>query len=247
MGALGWLLNLEFRGGLHVDTEPPAVQAFQTGRRNRPLIETSKPRIQALVQRHRAPLVIETEIRKLTDEDITDPTPPTNYTDEWTHIILDADFDTPAINAVAFPANYYATGLLWTPEPSKKYWFKCHLLLTYTGTVSTEPGFTWPTNLTEHAITLECAGATQITTFASATWGQNDENAAAPFADPLSVQLAGAHTPGALSHAVGEGYLETSSLTTGSLEVRINRAAAGGAATVHTLKAGSWLAWQELP
>lgn len=248
MGALGWLLNLQFRGGLFVPTEPAfaggAPKAIETRRRGPDQLETVRRNMQAFQCGHSGGAqAIETEIRVLSSVVTDDPTP--TLTDEWTHIILDSDFTTPSINAVAYPDNYYATGLLWTPEPSKRYWFKCHLLLTYSGTLGTEPGFTWPTNLTEHAILLECAGATAVTAFPSAAWGTNDGDILGT--DPVSVQLAGAHSAGALSHAVGEGFIETSASTTGSLEVRINRQAAGGAATTHTLKAGSWLAWQEVP
>lgn len=241
MAALGWLLNLFFRGGgfNRGASTNLAVQAVQ-GIRLRP----AQLQARALQpQRVQADNLQPEQFGKgsgLAEGAASDSDP----TDEWTHIILDGDY---VSASTANPATLFSTGLLWTPEPDKTYWFKCHLTVTQSGTVGTESGFSWPTNLTRLAILLESATASAATAFPACAWGQNDENAAAPFADPISVQLGGAHTAGALSHVTGEGIIITSSTTTGSLEVRINRAAAGGAGTTHTLKAGSWLAWQEVP
>jgi hypothetical protein len=243
VGALSWLLNLEFKGGLFMPSETPiAVMAAEARPRGPEAIETRHRGVQAVEARRRGPVVVETDIRVLTEVNAA-----AGLTDEWTHIILDADFTSPSGITTYAQTPRYATGLLWTPEADKTYWFKCHLMLTYAGaqqSISTETGFgTWPTNLTDHAIMLECATAADTTAFPACAWGQNDGGAA----DPGAVQLSGVHVPGRVSHLVGEGVIVTSPTTTGSLEVYIDRSVAGGTATTHTLLAGSWLAWQEVP
>ncbi len=218
MAALGWLLNLFFKGG-----------GFQRG-----------PDSVVVVAVHGGGRRPEAVWREGGMQSEFTP-PPAVAPDEWTHIILDTDF----VHGPTTSITPVGTGLLFTPEASKSYWIKMHLAWTHnTAGLITEPGLTWPTGLDDWGLLMESATAAGTTAvFPAASWGQNDGAGT----DPIAVQLSGTGNAGAAFFVRAEGLLIAGAGVAGNLEVTINRHTAGGGATTHTLLAGSWIAWQEIP
>ena len=217
MAALGWLLNLFFRGG-GFERGPDSVNVLAVqGRALRPQ-QFGFGGVASVVE------------------------PPVLVTpDVWEHIVLAADF----VHGPTTSIVPVATGLKFTPSPSKSYWIKMHLAWTHnTAGLITEPGLTWPTGLTDWGLLMESATAAGTTAvFPAASWGQNDGAGT----DPIAVQLSGTGNAGAAFFVRAEGLLIAGAGVAGDLEVTINRHTAGGAASTHTLLAGSWIAWQEIP
>jgi hypothetical protein len=237
MGMLTWLMNLEFAGGTMTLPEPPVgVHAAQARPRGPEAVEVSRRLPQAIAARRRYPEAIEDDIRAMVEGGQAGGPEP----DVWTHIILDTNF----VHGPTTSVVRVATGLLFTPSASKSYWIKMHLGWTHnTAGLITECGLTFPTGMTDCAMFMESATTSQTGSFPCAAWGQTDGAGV----DPLQVQLSGAGSVGTTFFVQVEGLLMAGPAVAGNLEVTIARHTAGGGASTHTLLAGSYIAWQEIP
>lgn len=234
MGALGWLLNLQFRGGLFVPTEPAfaggAPKAIETRRRGPDQLETVRRNMQAFQCGHSGGAqAIETEMRIGSTVVTDDPTPPTEP-DDWTHIVLASDFPTTSTTAVS-------STLSFTPEASKAYWVKGLLGVKTTNTARpVRLGLAFPTGLDDQAFWIGLPHTNSASGLTVGVFGPDGAGAIA----------AGTSAPDATNPWYGEleGILACGASVAGSLTVEIFVAAPAGATA--TLVAGSWIAYQEL-
>lgn len=164
----------------------------------------------------------------------TGPAGPTGATgpagpssDPWTYIKLESDFTTSSATAVAI------TGLAFAPAANKHYELYAVLRTrTATTTVGPRPGLTWPTGLTD--------GVAQVLQASSATANviANGNIAAAVLAPVGGVPNTTASWP-----AIIVASLSSGASPSGNVQLTL---ASETAATVVTVKAGSYLRYREI-
>ena len=147
--------------------------------------------------------------------------------DPWTYVVLGSDFTTSSATGVAI------TGLSFIPDPNTRYEFEAVLLTrTDTATVGPRPGLAWPTPAQVDGV------ATIIQTSGAGTSVQQNGNISAAVLAPVG----GVPTTTGSWPATIKGNIVTGATVTLGLRLRL---ASGTAGTNVTVKAGSFLKYQE--
>lgn len=148
--------------------------------------------------------------------------------DAWTYVRLASDFSTTSATAVD------VTGLSFTPAASKVYEVRAQFLLrTATATVGPRPGCAWPTGLTDGV------GSVYVASSASAQVMTKGNSSAAMLAPVGGLPNTTQSFPGELNATLVVGASPS-----GTFKIQLASETAG---TTVTMKAGSWLAYREVP
>lgn len=148
--------------------------------------------------------------------------------DRWTYVRLTSDFTTTSATAVD------VTGLAFTPEANKTYEVRAQFLVrTATTTVGPRPGCAWPTGLTDGVASV------YVTSSASAQVMTRGNSSAAVLAPVGGLPTTTQSYPGQL-----DATLVVGASPSGTFKIQLASETAG---TTVTMKAGSWLAYREIP
>lgn len=149
-------------------------------------------------------------------------------TDQWTFVRLTSDFVTSSATAVD------VTGLAFTPAANGRYEFYGRFLLrTATTTVGPRPGLAWPTGMTDGAATFYTPSS------ATATLNTHGNINAA-----ILVAVGGLPNNTQSYQGTLEGLAIAGATPSGTIRVRLASETAG---TNVIMKAGSFIAYREIP
>jgi len=149
--------------------------------------------------------------------------------DPWTFVRKTSDQTTTGTT------NVLVTELLFTPASSKRYWIIGKLLLrTATTTSGVQPGIAWPTGLSDSASRIFAPNSN--TAFASRWQGATTTQKAASTGLPTTTHSYLADV---------EAYMITGASPSGNWQITFSSETAD--AVVVTVRAGSWIAYREIP